>query len=188
MQFWKRVPRKSTCIIISSKQLQKILVPLIIDCFTTVTSLSRRNVNNEDISEGECSTALKPISSIILKKYNKKKKLEILVSMKQNEIRRKQESRIEKFTVWAICERGIREKTEVQGDKDRGQRREKGGEIEEGVWLVLRKWFWRRCRRGCWQRRGERELGPWWEVVRPWVLGFWKNGWWEKKKKVLLLL
>ena len=42
-------------------------MPLTIDCFTTVISLSRRNVNSTDISVGECSTALKPISSIILK-------------------------------------------------------------------------------------------------------------------------
>jgi len=59
--------RESTCTINSSKTLLKIFVPLTIDCFTTITSLSRKNVNSTDISVGECSTALKPISSIILK-------------------------------------------------------------------------------------------------------------------------
>jgi len=59
--------RESTCTINSSKTLAKIFVALTIDCFTTITSLSRKNVNSTDISVGVCSTALKPISSIILK-------------------------------------------------------------------------------------------------------------------------
>ena len=42
-------------------------MPLTIDCFTTISSLSRKNVNSTDISVGDCSAALKPISSIILK-------------------------------------------------------------------------------------------------------------------------
>lgn len=71
---WGRVGRESTCPIISPKQLQKIFVPLTIDCFMTVTSLSRKNVTSTDISVGECSAALKPISSIILRRSHVKLK------------------------------------------------------------------------------------------------------------------